>query len=95
MSAISAGMLIYASTVEMLGGDFVFGSLGGNEHARGDAGHSHSHGSELFEGDSATQDGTSQHRDTEKEGSSISQKALAVGSLLAGVAGMALIGIGE
>ncbi|KIY44655.1 Zinc/iron permease, partial [Fistulina hepatica ATCC 64428] len=28
LSAISAGMLIYAATVEMLAGDFVFGKLG-------------------------------------------------------------------
>ena len=36
MAAISSGMLIYASTVEMLAGDFVFGDLGGN--------HGHGHG---------------------------------------------------
>jgi solute carrier family 39 (zinc transporter), member 1/2/3 len=36
MSDISAGMLIYASCVEMLGGDFVFGSVG--------EGHGHGHG---------------------------------------------------
>ncbi|KAF5390492.1 hypothetical protein D9757_005249 [Collybiopsis confluens] len=40
MSAISAGMLIYAATVEMLAGDFVFGNLGGG----GGGGHAHAHG---------------------------------------------------
>jgi hypothetical protein len=47
MSAISAGMLIYASCVEMLGGDFVFGSVGeGHGHGGGGGGEdgtSHSH----------------------------------------------------
>lgn len=38
MSAISAGMLIYAATVEMLAGDFVFGDVEGGTH------HHHSHG---------------------------------------------------
>lgn len=32
MSAISAGMLIYAATVEMLAGDFVFGDVEGGTH---------------------------------------------------------------
>src|SRR6266540_1695394 len=36
MSAISAGMLIYAATVEMIAGDFVFGDVeGGHHHHRG------------------------------------------------------------
>lgn len=38
MSAVSAGLLIYASTVEMLAGDFVYGDVdGGHGH------HHHSH----------------------------------------------------
>lgn len=32
MSAISAGMLIYAATVEMIAGDFVFGDVDGGYH---------------------------------------------------------------
>lgn len=32
MSAISAGMLIYAATVEMIAGDFVFGDVEGGHH---------------------------------------------------------------
>ena len=32
MSAISAGMLIYAATVEMIAGDFVFGDVDGGHH---------------------------------------------------------------
>ena len=38
MSAISAGMLIYAATVEMLAGDFVFGDVEGGHHH-----HHHAH----------------------------------------------------
>ncbi|KAK0185134.1 zinc iron permease [Armillaria mellea] len=57
MSAISAGMLIYAATVEMIAGDFVFGNL--------------------------------------NEGPTPGRKVLAVVSLLAGVLGMGLVGLGE
>jgi len=32
MSAIPAGMLIYAATVEMIAGDFVFGDVEGGHH---------------------------------------------------------------
>jgi len=32
MSAISAGMLIYAATVEMIAADFVFGDVEGHHH---------------------------------------------------------------
>ncbi|KAJ7583635.1 hypothetical protein C8J56DRAFT_214419 [Mycena floridula] len=78
MSAVSAGMLIYAGTVEMLAADFVFGSVGG--HSEG-GGHGHSHGSEFTESE-----------DHAAEGGSIGRKALAVGSLLAGVIAMGLVG---
>ncbi|KAJ3864700.1 ZIP zinc transporter-domain-containing protein [Lentinula novae-zelandiae] len=88
MSAISAGMLIYAATVEMMAGDFVFGNLGG--HGTGTAGHGHSHGSEFINGDD--EDDSS---DTEEEGISPRRRVLAVGSLLAGVLAMGLIGLGE
>lgn len=83
MSAISAGMLIYAATVEMMAGDFVFGNLGGHGTGAG-----HSHGGELVEHDDGTE------ADTE-EGVSLKRRVLAVGSLLAGVAAMGLIGLGE
>lgn len=48
MSAVSAGMLIYAATVEMLAADFVFGDVaGGHSHhsgGHGRGGHEHEHG---------------------------------------------------
>ncbi|KAG7451907.1 Zinc/iron permease [Guyanagaster necrorhizus] len=71
MSAISAGMLIYAATVEMIAGDFVFGNLTGHEHG---------HGGEI---------------EHEEGGPTLGRKILAVVSLLAGVFGMGLVGIGE
>ncbi|KAK0465995.1 ZIP zinc transporter-domain-containing protein [Desarmillaria tabescens] len=80
MSAISAGMLIYAATVEMIAGDFVFGNLNGHEHG----GHEHEHGGEVFE-----------HEHDEEGGPTPGRKVLAVVSLLAGVLGMGLVGIGE
>lgn len=40
MSAVSAGMLIYAATVEMLAGDFVYGDVDGHHH------HHHQHAEE-------------------------------------------------
>ncbi|KAJ3730647.1 ZIP zinc transporter-domain-containing protein [Lentinula raphanica] len=49
MSAISSGMLIYAATVEMMAGDFVFGNLGGHGTGTGVHGHGHSHGSEFID----------------------------------------------
>ncbi|KAF9072503.1 ZIP zinc transporter-domain-containing protein [Rhodocollybia butyracea] len=84
MSAISAGMLIYAATVEMMAGDFVFGNLGGHGTGSG-----HSHGGEL-----ADHDGEETETETE-EGVSFKRRVLAVGSLLAGVAAMGLMGLGE
>ena len=102
MSAISAGLLIYAATVEMIAGDFVFGDVEGHGH--------HHHGSpnakqsERGEGEG---EGTVDHDHDEVEGhedehehnghgaSSMGKKALAVASLLAGVLGMVLVGLGE
>jgi len=87
MCAISAGMLIYAATVEMIAGDFVFGNLGGGGHA---GGHGHSHGEELFE------EGESGHEhEHEHERVTPRKRAIAVGSMLAGVVAMGLIGLGE
>ncbi|KAJ7911609.1 Zinc/iron permease [Mycena leptocephala] len=79
MSAVSAGMLIYAATVEMLAADFVFGNLeDGPGHGHGE-GHSH------------------EVEDEEKDGKlpSVGRRALALGSLLAGVGSMVLVSLGE
>lgn len=81
MSAISAGLLIYAATVEMLAGDFVFGNLGGH----GTGGHGHGHGGDIPEDHSDNQE-------EGEEGISAKRRVLAVGSLLAGVLAMSMIG---
>ena len=99
VSAISAGMLIYAATVEMMAGDFVFGNLGGGGGGHGHDHGGHSHGSEFIEsasgsggdgGDHALEEG-----EENEEGVSLKRRILAVGSLLAGVLGMGLIALGE
>jgi zinc transporter 1/2/3 len=88
MSGISAGMLIYAATVEMLAGDFVFSDVGG-EH-----GHEHHHLD-------FTQDRSENHQDDDSEhhshanGSTIRKRVLAVMSLLTGSIAMALVGMNE
>ncbi|KAF8876792.1 ZIP zinc transporter-domain-containing protein [Gymnopilus junonius] len=61
MSAISAGLLIYAATVEMIAGDFVFGDVEGHHHhhhhtheeveGKSDADASHSRGRKLRRGE--------------------------------------------
>lgn len=101
MSAISAGMLIYAATVEMIAGDFVFGELGGAPGGSGGhGGHSHGgmeeingggreHGSGHSHGEEARPDG-GRHRH-----GMVWKRMLAVVSLFAGVAGMGLVGLGE
>ncbi|KAJ7086432.1 Zinc/iron permease [Mycena belliarum] len=79
MSAVSAGMLIYAATVEMIASDFVFGNLEDGPHVHGE-GHA---------------------RDAEEENTgrndppSAARRALALGSLLAGVGSMVLVSLGE
>ncbi|KAJ7119631.1 Zinc/iron permease [Mycena epipterygia] len=81
MSAVSAGMLIYAATVEMIAADFVFGNLeDGPGHGHGHGGHSH----EVEE----EEKGDGGHP-------SVARRALAVGSLLAGVGSMVLVSLGE
>lgn len=127
MSAISAGMLIYVSTVEMIAGDFVFGDVEGHSHH----GHGHLHepppteDEERAHGRNQTklgprstgvadqgeepttlsiQDGAPEseeghdyhqyHHHHHYHGK-IGKKVLAVMSLLAGVGGMVLIGLGE
>ncbi|KAH8829475.1 Zinc/iron permease [Flagelloscypha sp. PMI_526] len=77
LSAISASMLIYAGTVEMLAGDFIFGSLQGE--------HEHEHGHSHSDSDS----------NDEKGPVTVKRQALAISSLLLGVIGMTLIGLGE
>ena len=98
MSAISAGMLIYAATVEMIAGDFVFGDV--------DGGHGHGHGhldphqissdSRLDNHDDDNEPHTSDDgkhlQEKLKMGATTTKKALAVLSLFAGVAGMVIIG---
>ena len=54
MSAISAGMLIYAATVEMLAGDFVFGDVDGGHHH-------HHHEPHADEGDTHDDDNRPVH----------------------------------
>ncbi|TRM66349.1 Zinc/iron permease [Schizophyllum amplum] len=82
MSAISAGMLIYAATVEMLAGDFVFGNMSGT-HGPGHGSHAHAH---------EHLDGTD---DPDVLDGGVRKQAIAVVSLLGGVAGMALMGLVE
>ena len=96
MSAISAGMLIYAATVEMIAGDFVFGDV--------ECGHGHGHGHlDLHQGSSDSHDDDNdndphtsddgKHLEEQlKTGATTTKKALAVLSLFAGVAGMVIIG---
>ena len=98
MSAISAGMLIYAATVEMIAGDFVFGDLEGHHH-HGPGGdhhhhehedhHPHSHSHSESQGPSSTNEGHAGHHP------SIGKRVVAVLSLLMGVVAMVVIGLGE
>jgi len=86
MSAISAGMLIYASTVEMIAGDFVFGDVEGNHHHHH---HEHDgHGPEQGHG------GSKSGKESSKK-TSILKRALALLSLFAGAGAMVLVGLGE
>lgn len=122
MSAISAGMLIYVSTVEMIAGDFVFGDVEGHSHH----GHGHSHDLPLMEDEerahtaqakssprpnattaggeepstlpfpgNLTPEWDEDHYHHHHHHARIGKKVLAVFSLLAGVGGMVLVGLGE
>ena len=94
MSAISAGMLIYAATVEMIAGDFVFGDVdGGHGHGHGH-GHldPHQRSSGSHEDEPLTPDDGKHLQERLKTGATATKKALAVLSLFVGVAGMVLIG---
>ena len=99
MSAISAGMLIYAATVEMIAGDFVFGDVdGGHGHGHGHLDpHQRSSDSSLGNDDDNgngphTSDDGKHLEEQLKTGATTTKKALAVLSLFAGVAGMVIIG---
>jgi solute carrier family 39 (zinc transporter), member 1/2/3 len=100
MSAISAGMLIYAATVEMIAGDFVFGDVdGGHGHGHGHGHldpHQRSSDSRLDDHDDdnepQTSDDGKHFQEQSKKGATTMKKALAVLSLFAGVAGMVIIG---
>ena len=85
MSAISAGMLIYAGTVEMIAGDFVFGDVDGG-HGHGHLPHSDPHQRPD------NRDEGKQLQEHLKMGATTTKKVLAVLSLFAGVAGMVIIG---
>nr|GAT48972.1 zip-like iron-zinc transporter [Mycena chlorophos] len=88
MSAVSAGMLIYAATVEMLAADFVFGNLeDGMGHSHG---HGASHSHEVEPEDVSGKDAA----DTKKP-ASVGRRATALVSLLAGVGSMVLVSLGE
>ena len=102
MSAISAGMLIYAATVEMIAGDFVFGDV--------DGGHGHGHkpypdphersGRPCSRSDNhdipEPEDGKEHQEEQWKlEKTTTTMKVLAVLSLFAGAAGMVLMDRGN
>ncbi|KAF9005140.1 hypothetical protein BDQ17DRAFT_1353899 [Cyathus striatus] len=88
MSAISAGMLIYAATVEMIAGDFVFGDVEGHSHGHGPEQHSDDDNEDVEEAAMA-------ESGSGGKASKIKKKILAVVSLLAGVGGMVLVGLAE
>ena len=108
MSAVSAGMLIYAATVEMLAGDFVYGDVDGHHH------HHHQHAEESDDEPAAEAEagglqrggevgpsaqighGTEGHEGEQSQGkSSIGKRLLALVSLFAGSGMMVLIALGE
>ncbi|KAJ3508919.1 hypothetical protein NMY22_g16463 [Coprinellus aureogranulatus] len=89
MSAVSAGMLIYAATVEMIAGDFVFGDLEGH-HNHGPGGHGHEHEHD-HEGNPLEQ--REHHHHHEHSHPSIGKRIVAVTSMLCGVAAMTIIGL--
>ncbi|KDR73070.1 hypothetical protein GALMADRAFT_142756 [Galerina marginata CBS 339.88] len=110
MSAISAGLLIYAATVEMIAGDFVFGDVEGHHHH-----HHHQHEAGEDAGSHRAMDGDHDAgvREAELGGeleeleaeleegegggrtASVGKRVLAVTSLFAGAVMMVLVGLGE
>ncbi|CAA7264582.1 unnamed protein product [Cyclocybe aegerita] len=111
MSAISAGLLIYAATVEMIAGDFVYGDVDGHSHHHHGHGgpvdsqhvhhHHHSHDSSVdsMPGDVESlpsPSGPAPPPVLEKKAeSTMMKRALAVASLFAGATMMVLVGLGE
>ncbi|KAF8151635.1 hypothetical protein B0H34DRAFT_801335 [Crassisporium funariophilum] len=102
MSAISAGLLIYAATVEMIAGDFVLGDVEGGHHHLGPGhGHDHDHGHEESRGRNGGGGGGAEEGEGGGEGGkrrgqpTVGKKVVAVVSLFAGVLGMVVIGLGE
>ena len=95
MSAVSAGMLISAATVEMLAADFVFGDVtGGHSHHSG--GHGHAVADvEGGGGGGAETPLSALPPEDEPKGSTVGQKVVAVGSLLTGVLAMNLTAVFE
>lgn len=98
MSAVSAGMLIYAATVEMIAGDFVFGDLEGHHH-HGPGGHENEHDHHDHEPHPHDHEHLGlpieqqQHHHHHDHHPSIGKRVVAVMSLLLGVAAMTLIGL--
>ncbi|EFI26579.1 hypothetical protein CC1G_15793 [Coprinopsis cinerea okayama7 len=96
MSAVSAGMLIYVATVEMIAGDFVFGDVeGGHHHGPGHHHHHHHHHDHHHHDAHGHGEGRGDEPEDEPRPASLAKKALAVVSLLAGVTAMVLIGLSE
>jgi len=98
MSAVSAGMLIYAATVEMLAADFVFGDVsGGHSHhsAVHGLGHGHRVGDVEHGNETPLSDQSEPDDGDSSSGSTVGQKVLAVVSLLGGVLMMNLTAIFE
>ncbi|KDR73837.1 hypothetical protein GALMADRAFT_227608 [Galerina marginata CBS 339.88] len=108
MSSISAGMLIYSATVEMIAGDFVFGDVDGHNHhhqqqqddneddvAAHDNGQTHGHGHELTGSISISGLQSINGGEANQTRASVWKKALAVLSLFAGSGMMVLIALAE
>lgn len=93
MSAISAGMLIYAATVEMMAGDFVFGDVdGGHGHGHGHLPLPDPHQSGISRLENQDDHQPDEGKEAQEQLATATKKALAVLSLFAGVAGMVIIG---
>lgn len=75
MSAISAGLLIYAATVEMIAADFVFGDVEGNHHHHH---HAHAHAHTLPESDDEEREGDHrEHHMDEERGDEVNGRSRA------------------
>ena len=86
MSAVSAGMLIYAATVEMIAGDFVFGDVEGGHHHhhavhQEDEGHGHTQPHEGLSDDETHERGRGTRRQTDIEDALVDVSGLPTRSL--------------